>query len=323
MGRHSNIEWCHHTFNPWWGCTKVSPACAHCYAADFAQWRAPGHWGSEAPRKMQSATTWREPLRWNRAAKRRGRRERVFCASMADVFEPLADDHPSRSAVDEARARLWDMIDATPHLDWLLLTKRPEHIADHAPFAGELSLRNVWLGTTVEDDKRAAERLPHLVRAPAVVRFVSCEPLLAPLDLRPWLGELLDTGEQLVPRGSGERGLLDRGAVVRRGLDWVITGGESGRSARASSPAWFDDLREQCELADVPFFFKQWGSWAPTALLTDKQRRRIVQRVEVDGHELRKIAKRADRPQPVLKQGAFGRWKAYQEFPKQAQLFAA
>lgn len=121
MAKDSGIEWTHHTFNPWWGCVRLSPACAHCYAETWARRVGMDLWGGDAPRRFFSENHWREPLRWNSEAQRLGVRARVFCASMADVFEPRTD-------LDPWRERLWGLIEKTSHLDWLLLTKQPGHI---------------------------------------------------------------------------------------------------------------------------------------------------------------------------------------------------
>lgn len=225
MARDSKIEWTHHTFNPWWGCQKVSPACKHCYAEAWSKRVGHAVWGVKAPRRFFGARHWSQPERWNQQAADEGVRRRVFCASMADVFEVRAE-------LDPWRSRLWGLIENTPHLDWLLLTKRPEEVAGLIPWSKWP--HNVWLGTTVEDPKWARLRLPHLLKVNPVVRFLSCEPLLAQVDLRPWLPQ----------------------------LDWVIVGGESGRKARPMSPAWAIDMRDQCTVAGVPFFFKQWGEWS-------------------------------------------------------------
>lgn len=227
MAKNSRIEWTNHTFNPWWGCVKVSPACKHCYAESWSKRVGQSVWGVGSERRFFGDKHWVEPLKWNFAAEVSGRRARVFCASMADVFEDRRD-------LDEWRDRLWTLIEATPWLDWLLLTKRPEAVTRLAPWTSEWPA-NVWLGTTVEDQRRALERLPVLTGIPAVVRFISAEPLLGPVDLHTWLPA----------------------------LDWVITGGESGPRARPSSPSWFLTLMNQCMAADVAFHFKQWGDWAP------------------------------------------------------------
>lgn len=228
MARNSRIEWTTHTFNPWWGCVKVSPACKHCYAEAWAKRVGQDVWGPKTERRFFGEKHWAEPLRWDFEACATGQRARVFCASMADVFE-------DRSDLDFWRARLWELIDVTPNLDWLLLTKRPERVSDVAPW-GRCWPRNVWLGTTVEDQNWADERLPYLTAIPAAVRFISAEPLLGPVDIATWL---------------------------KNDLDWVITGGESGPRARPSSPSWFRNLLNQCMAADVAFHFKQWGDWAP------------------------------------------------------------
>ena len=227
MAKNSKIEWTTHTFNPWWGCVKVSSACKHCYAEAFSTRLGHDVWGIGAERRFFGDKHWADPLRWNDAARASGERARVFCASMADVFEDRRD-------LDPWRDRLWSLIEATPHLDWLLLTKRPAVIRQLVPWSSDWP-RNIWLGTTVEDQQRADERLPELAAIPAAVRFISAEPLLGPVDLSPWA----------------------------TAIDWVITGGESGLKARPSSPSWFLALMNQCMAADIAFHFKQWGNWAP------------------------------------------------------------
>ena len=233
MGRNSSIEWTDHTFNPWWGCARVSPGCENCYAETWAKRVGAKIWGTAAERRFFTDKHWREPLKWNHEAEVEDVRRRVFCASMADVFEGRAD-------LDAARSRLWELIGATKHLDWLLLTKRPENIKRMAPWARWPT--NVWIGTTVEDQKRAELRLPYLLEVPATKRFLSCEPLIAPVNLDPWL--------------STKSGFSFT-------IDWVIAGGESGAHARPMLPSWARTLRDQCKQAGVPFHFKQWGHWAP------------------------------------------------------------
>lgn len=225
MGADSKIEWTHHTFNPWWGCTRVSPGCEHCYAETFAK-RVGVKWGVQADRRFFGEKHWREPLKWNKSAGERGVRERVFCASMADVFE-------DRPELDEERLRLWCLIEATPHLDWLLLTKRPENMERLEPESWNKGWpANAWAGCTVEDRKRK-ERIDHLRKVPAGVRFLSVEPQLE-----------------------------DLGTVDLTGIHWVICGGESGHGARPMHPDWARSLRDQCLAAGVAFHFKQWGEWA-------------------------------------------------------------
>ncbi len=228
MGKHSKIEWTHHTFNPWWGCTKVSEACKHCYAETWARRVGSRVWGPNAERRFFTNSHWKQPLDWNREAEVLGERRRVFCASMSDVFEDRPD-------LRSHRERLFDLIEETPYLDWLLLTKRPKNVSRMARWTTDWP-DNVWLGTTVEMQKRAEELVPELAKSAAVVRFLSCEPLLGPIDLASWLGS---------------------------DVSWVIAGGESGGKARPSHPVWFRALRDQCMAAGVPFHFKQWGNWAP------------------------------------------------------------
>jgi len=170
------IEWTDHTFNPWWGCSRVSPACRFCYADRDAQRNGHQVWRRHGPRRMLSEANWQRPLRWNRDAERAGIPAKVFCASMADVFE----DHPDVAA---PRERLWGVIEATPWLTWQLLTKRPENIARMVPWGSEWP-PHVWVGTSVENQRYADERIPVLVSAAvqARIRFLSCEPLLGPVD---------------------------------------------------------------------------------------------------------------------------------------------
>lgn len=180
MAENSKIEWTHHTFNPWIGCQKVGPGCDHCYAET---WDARGlqqretRWGPHAARTRTSAANWRKPLKWDREAATAGERRRVFCASLADVF----DNHPS--VLPEWRGDLWELIARTPNLDWMLLTKRPGNIANMLPVPFRL-YPNVWLGCTVVNQAEADRDIPKLLAVPAAVRFLSMEPLLGPVDLR-------------------------------------------------------------------------------------------------------------------------------------------
>jgi len=246
MAKNSHIEWTHHTFNPWWGCKKVSAACDNCYAELWAKRMGHQLWGTKAPRRFFGDKHWQEPLRWNDEAGLTNTRERVFCASMADVFERRAD-------LNKERARLWLLIEATPNLDWLLLTKRPQNIERLVPWRDNWPT-NVWLGASVENQTVAEKRLPFLLRNAAAVRFLSCEPLLGHLNLRPWF--------------------------KRRGLhpiDWIIAGGESGGNSRPMHPDWVVDLSSQCEEFKVPFHFKQWGNWVPADLTNEFTRPRLLE----------------------------------------------
>lgn len=269
MGADTNIEWAHHTFSPWWGCTRVSAACRFCYAEELANRYGHNVWGANAPRRVLGDKTWADPIRWDRQAARGSVRYRVFSGSMCDIFEdvdaPMVDSHgiihADRTLTGE-RARLFELIDITPNLDWLLLTKRPENVLAKVPTSWRLDgfPPNVWVGTTVEDQDEAYKRLGWLVDIPAALRFVSCEPLLGPLNLA-----RVEIVTPKPPHGPGVwldalRGLFV-GPDDRTGrVDWVITGGESGHHARPTDPDWFRDLRDQCAVAGVPFFFKQAGA---------------------------------------------------------------
>ncbi|MSU91871.1 DUF5131 family protein [Rhodobacteraceae bacterium 2CG4] len=222
MAENSGIEWTTHTFNPWIGCTKVSPACDHCYAEAWDARFGGERWGPHAPRTRTKS--WRGPVKWNREAEGAVERPRVFCASLADVF----DNHRSIDPV--WRSDLWALVRQTPNLDWLLLTKRPQNIERYLPADWGQGYANVWLGTTIENQEEFDRRAHHLTAIPAAVRFLSMEPLLEPVDLR--------------------------GA---EGLDWIIAGGESGSSFRPADPDWFRRLRDQCAAAGRAFLFKQWG----------------------------------------------------------------
>lgn len=257
MGANSAISWTHHTFNPWWGCTRVSPGCQHCYAEAFAKRTGTG-WGPSAERRFFGRKHWNEPLRWEREAEEAGERRRVFCASMADVFE----DRPELAS---PRRALFEMIEQqTPHLDWLLLTKRPENILRTVPSGWRKGFPgNVWAGTTAEDQAHYDLRWQRLRQIPAVVRFISYEPALGPLDLRvpgvfnadiPAGFGLWSPERQHEAIATAARALL----IARDELpEWVIGGGESGPRRRPCEVSWFDDLARQCSAAGIPFFMKQ------------------------------------------------------------------
>lgn len=317
MADQSAIEWCDSTFNPWIGCTKVSPACDHCYAETLMDTRmGRAEWGAGKPRVRTSAANWRKPTQWNRAdgVKLRAwegfkaqypglsdaeleahgfvkpQRRRVFCASLADVFDNEVDP--------QWRRDLFNLIARCPNLDFLLLTKRignvigmVSEIADTpraASAAGDLLAHhwrngnppaNVWLGATICNQDEADRDIPKLLAIPAAVRFVSIEPMLGPIQLDDLDGGGVD--EETIPRDQWSAVDDDDsppalGINALRGeqwqrfgdwsescnrLDWVIAGGESGPHARPSHPDWFRSLRDQCAAAAVPFMFKQWGEW--------------------------------------------------------------
>lgn len=251
--RDSKIEWTDHTFNPWWGCTKVSPACDNCYAEAWAKRTGHSVWGNKQPRRRLSDQYWSQPKKWNAEAAITGR-QRVFCASMADVFE-------WRPELNELRARLWQLIEETPNLDWLLLTKRPHLINRLVPWDDDWP-DNVWVGTTVEDQRAVRKRVGHLVDTNAKVKFLSCEPLLEQLDISKWVKD----------------------------ISWVITGGETGSKARPTSVSWFRSLRDTCIENEIPFHFKQWGDWFPLEEMGDPF---LTSRIETwYGEEFVKIGKK-------------------------------
>jgi len=272
MGSDSKIAWTDHSFNAWIGCSKVSEACKSCYAEvdTFARRkRARGIelWGADADRHITSDAYWKQPARWNAAALRDGVRRRVFCASLADVFEGRPD-------LDFTRGKLWKLIEQTPALDWLLLTKRPENMRRMLPSRWlERPLPNVWLGTTVENRARAEERIPHLLDTPARVRFLSCEPLLEEIDLDAPRCQHCYPHNEI---GRAEDGTpwclrceceacygmwLDSCAdEEQQGINWVIVGGESGPKARPFDLGWARSIVRQCKDAGVPVFVKQLGA---------------------------------------------------------------
>jgi protein gp37 len=298
MGQVTGISWCTHTFNPWVGCTRVSNgpkgACAHCYAAQlvdhrfgWAKFGGPGE--GVGTRKRTSDANWRQPLKWNRDAAAAERawfapegapdgglgqpfpyRPFVFCASLADVFD---------NAVDRQwRRDLFDLIRATPHLTWLLLTKRPQNIER---LFGEAHLdlpdggsgydwpTNAAIGCTVVTQAEADRDIPILLSFKAAFKpafaFVSMEPLMEHVHL----SRVYDGGKRSQDYLTGQTGVMypdgpdfDDGPA----LDWVITGGETDQGpdkARLSHPDWFRSLRDRCAAAGVPFHHKQNGEWAP------------------------------------------------------------
>ncbi|MCP4637766.1 MAG: phage Gp37/Gp68 family protein [Methyloversatilis sp.] len=305
MAERSNIEWCDATFNPWIGCTKVSPACDHCYAErDFDLRRHVVQWGAGQARKRTGDDNWKKPGRWNKQRfvtcgcgfrgtidelttdavhgcnlQFKPARRRVFCASLADVFD---NEVPIEWLVD-----LFDLIRRCKNLDFLLLTKRVGNWRNRIDAAikfiesdtkawGDNQLlqtrmwlygwqskfsqgpRNVWLGATICNQDEADRDIPKLLAVPAAVRFLSIEPMLGPVDLT----------DIVVRHGGGTEDHFsalydadDDEADTASYIDWVICGGESGPHARPMHPDWARNLRDQCAAAGVPFLFKQWGEW--------------------------------------------------------------
>jgi len=236
MAEDSKIEWTDHTFNPWTGCTKVSPGCDHCYAEAWAKRSGHIKWGG-ADRKRTTANYWKAPLAWNVEAeaffRKTGRRQRVFCASLADVFDNQADP--------AWRIDLFNLIRRTPGLDWLLLTKRPQNIAKMLPADWGEGYGNVWLGMTAEDQARFDQRWKHLAAVDAVVRFISYEPAIGPLSL----------------------------ASAKIKPDWLIVGGESGGHSRPIGPEWVRKIVAECQAFGVAPFMKQWGAYKCNPLVME------------------------------------------------------
>jgi protein gp37 len=230
VAENTKIEWCDHTWNPWVGCGKVSPACDHCYAEGWAKRTGQSQlWNGE--RRRTSRSNWRAIEVIDRKARDAGTRQTVFCASLGDCFD--------NQVPDEWRADMWSVIGAATNLDFLLLTKRPQNIARMLPVGWNDGWPNVWLGTTAEDGHHYRQRWHHLAGVPCRLRFLSYEPAL------------------------GAIGDLDLGRVGAP--EWIICGGESGPHARPMHPDWARSVRDQCMQRGVPFFFKQWGEWSPTS----------------------------------------------------------
>lgn len=289
MGANSKIEWTDHTYNPWRGCAKVSPGCAHCYAEALDNFRdGGGHWGKGKPRIRASEATRKEPLKWNKFGIGQTERARVFSLSRGDWLD---DEVPIEWLADLLR-----MIHETPELDWLLLTKRPENWRARAVAACENAWTrscdantqterealksvcrflekwvdgeppgNVWIGTSVENQEEADTRIPELVKIPAKVRFLSVEPMLGAVDLNQWLYEPCVNARDGLPmdQETGQRECCRKCDFTGISNDpddkvhWVICGGESGPGKRPMDLAWARALRDQCAAAQVPFFMKQ------------------------------------------------------------------
>lgn len=239
MGEYTTIAWTDSSWNPWIGCTKVSLGCDHCYAeAQDHRW---GHdsWGKDKPRRLTSEGNWRKPVQWNKEARIKGKRWKVFCGSLCDVMD---DEAPSG-----ARERLWELIDATPNLTWQLLTKRPHRYERYLP--RHFKHRNVWLGFTAENQQFYDLRwsiVQPLVSMRGMISFVSYEPALGPLSIERWVD--VNAGGWHWPQFFPT---------------WVIAGGESGVGFRAMDPQWAVDLSRECAKHEVKFFMKQLSARTP------------------------------------------------------------
>lgn len=242
MGERSAIEWTDSTWNPWHGCTKVSPGCKHCY-----MYREKVQYGQDPSLVVRSKTTFKNPLKWKSP-------KRIFTCSWSDFFHETAD--PWR---DEA----WDIIRRTPQHTYLILTKRPERFT--VPWSADEPWSHVWLGVSAETQEYADQRIPLLLEVPAARRFLSAEPLLGPISLsQPWVDYLAGWGVHPVHVCGGDEERCasscpepEQHQTTR--LDWVIAGGESGPKSRPMELAWAATLRDQCTKAGVSFFLKQLG----------------------------------------------------------------
>jgi protein gp37 len=234
---YSKIEWTDHTFNPWTGCTKISPACDHCYAEAWAKRTGQVKWGNH-PRRRTTKSYWKKPIKWNATAgafkRQHGHWPRIFCASLADVFDNQVEP--------TWREDLFALIRQCPHLDWLFLTKRPQNIFKMLPPDWGAGYRNVWLGVTAENQMFFDQRWRILQDIPAAMKFISYEPALGPLRL---------PKHDPLP-------------------DWLISGGESGGGARPLDPQWVRDIAAECRRNGVALFHKQWGTYRNNPLVVEE-----------------------------------------------------
>lgn len=272
MGKNTDISWASHTFSPWHGCVEVSEACDNCYAREFDHRYGGANWGKDAPRRFFKDKHWNEPLKWNKEAAKAGEIDRVFCASMSDVFETY-------DILESHRQRLWDLIPKTPNLIWMLLTKRPQNIFKMLP-ASLHNAPNIWLGTTLESPKYLW-RIDALLETEAPVHFLSMEPLLEETSIRNKLNKT-------------------------NGISWVISGCESGKGCRYTPTSWYRQLRDDCIEFDIPYFLKQApkglegitsgdGSWTKLATLAmhadGKAKQGIIEEPYLDGQQWIQVPK--------------------------------
>ncbi len=261
MAQVTKIAWTDATFNPWRGCVKVSEGCAHCYAEGWAKRTGKDIWGKDAKREHASTAYWKQPVKWNKEAAMTGKPFRVFCASLADVCEDRPD-------LVEPREQLKKLIVTTPHLTWLLCTKRPENFLRLFWGSGAFTRwpRNVWAMTTAENQAQADQRLPHLIRVPAVIRGVSYEPALGPVSFEHFLpGKGFPVTDDMHDAPDGAQlGRYERVGnhwePVLPPVDWIIFGGESGgNGARPCDRNWGRSVIDQCRRSGAVPFIKQLG----------------------------------------------------------------
>jgi len=262
MAEKSKITWCDHSFSPWFGCSKISPGCRHCYAARWASRTNICSWGPGSDRRRSSDDYWRQPLKWNARAAAGESRGLVFGGHLCDVFDPVPQ-------VAQWRRDFFWLIKQTPALTWLLLTKRPGAARGFLrSLWGDAPWDNVWLGVTAETQATADRRVPILLDTPAIRRFVSVEPMLTVVSLHRWLHVIHrpDLAGEPFRGWSLELSFMERimaDDYCLPEIDWVICGGETGSQYRRMDPGWARVLRDQCGAAGVPFFFKQSSAAAP------------------------------------------------------------
>lgn len=258
MGRNSRVSWCDHSFNPWWGCVQIGIGCVNCYARDFAERLGYDVWGKDKPRRLFEQNRWNEPRRWNRVAEKAAEKHKIFCGSMCDVFEIHPDPIYNANVLDVERQKLWDLIEETPNLIWMLLTKRPENIQKLLPERWALGWgagvpRHIWFGVSASTQAELNDRWAildsetHYLR-PSIL-FLSLEPLVEPVDLAAELEEI-DCGDEEHDWWT-------------RSPDWVILGAESGRKRRPFDASWAVRPYRQCSEAGIPFFGKQDSGLGP------------------------------------------------------------
>lgn len=294
MGQKTNIEWCDHSFSPWIGCSKVSPGCKNCYAETLdVRYYGGTHWGKGAPRKRTSESTWHNPIAWNKkAAQIKTEYDNRHDGTLRQAFRPeTLPEEPHRPRVfpslcdwldDEVPiewlADFLKLIHDTPNLNWLLLTKRPENFwialtrtlwadayGQQLAWLDKRPPQNVWIGVSVEDQKRADERIPQLLQIPAKVRFLSVEPLLSKINLLcPYCHVCKNSGMANSIAGAAHCTECDGGNPFEGGsIHWVIIGGESGKDRRDCGVEAICDVARQCVEADVPCFVKQASAFKP------------------------------------------------------------
>ena len=265
MGKNSKIEWTDHTFNPWWGCAKISPACENCYAMTTSNHWGYDLWGTNKNRRFFPQKHWNQPLLWNKRAEKAGVPIKVFCGSMCDIFE-------DRQELHDWRVKLWILIERTPNLTWMLLTKRPENVTDMffpSWTKGRQMPSNIWIGVTAENQEMADQRIPVLVNIPVATKFISVEPMLGWVNLLQWI-DFCPLDEQRPEKLSADWRMAGdhwqhyhgyplghESTIPKPQIDWVICGGESGAHARITDISWVKHLQHQCARADIPFFLKQ------------------------------------------------------------------